>query len=878
MRFRILLFSLQFLAFSGICQKPLINNDTYKTWTDQIGNDPKISNDGKYLAYSYALASVRTLVIESTDGKFKKEFQYADKPEFTTDSKFLIFESPEGVGLFQTTSHNIKYLKDANEYIIPENGVERWIAYRKGDNLLLYDFKLKKEKMFPDTEVGYFNSNGTVFLSKGKNSLTWLSLNDMKSKTIQQGLPSNHIIFDNSGTKLAFITTDANGIDELRYYTSGMDSARVQTKKNTVDLKVSPETPRFSKDGERIFFRLMRQEKTPVRDSNIVTRKVDIWHYKDQYLMSQQLEDPSLRKTSCLAVVSIKDGKVIKLETPDSSATQGAWKSDNKYVIVNNNVNSFESYWNTQHVKRYDLISTIDGSRKRIPVTPSVFISDPELSLNEHFIVWYEPDKKAYFSYELSTGVVRNITNGINVPLNNIEGSTILGFNLSYRIAGWLQDDQAVLIYDQYDIWEVDPLARRKPINITGGFGREHHTVLRMSQGASGYYTLPLKVGEIVLLSAFNEDNKYNGFYKKQIGKIGVKTGDIYPAYFYFTKYQGSPRPLKAKNAEVYLVKRQTASEAPNLFLTADFKTFRRLTDIQPQHRYNWLTSELITWTTLDNKVSQGILYKPENFDPSKKYPVIFRYYESFSHEVYMFRNPVSPSSGIDIPWYVSNGYLVFVPDIQYTQGHTGQSVVNSVVSAANCLLKYPWVDPKKLGLQGHSFGGYETNYLVANTNIFACAQEGAGMTDLLSWCGGIGFQGKHLLYFAETFQTRLGTTPWERPDIYIENSPVFKVNKVTTPLLMMHNKKDDAVPFAQAIEMFTALRRLKKPVWLLQYDGMGHNLGDEQAEDFNIRRQQFFAHYLKDAPAPKWMTEGIPASEKGFKSGLELDASNKKP
>ncbi len=224
----------------------------------------------------------------------------------------------------------------------------------------------------------------------------------------------------------------------------------------------------------------------------------------------------------------------------------------------------------------------------------------------------------------------------------------------------------------------------------------------------------------------------------------------------------------------------------------------------------------------------------------------------------------------VNIPWFVSRGYLVFTPDIRYIIGQTGERVYNSVVSAAQYFSQTPWVDAAKMGINGHSFGGYETNYLVTHTSLFAAAATAAGPANFISHYGGI--QGK--IYRAnsgqamyETSQMRMSATLWQTPDLYIKNSPVFSIDKVTTPILIMHNKADDLVPWMQSVELFTGLRRLGKKAWMLQYDEGGHGIHGKEAEDFTIRLTQFFDHYLKNAPPPRWMTEGIPAKLKGIET-----------
>lgn len=268
------------------------------------------------------------------------------------------------------------------------------------------------------------------------------------------------------------------------------------------------------------------------------------------------------------------------------------------------------------------------------------------------------------------------------------------------------------------------------------------------------------------------------------------------------------------------------------------------------------MTATLLHWKMTDGDSRQGILYKPASFDSTKQYPVIFNYYGESSDCLNCYRPPELSSGELNIPWYVSRDYLVFVPDIDIPKGHPGKGFANAVISAAAYLSRFTWVNKYKMGLQGHSFGGYGTNYIITHSSLFAAAQESCGPTDLISGYGAIRkYSGKSLQFIYERGQDNMGATPWERPDLYIESSPVLRADQITTPLLIMHNEDDNTVPFAQAIELFTALRRLKKPVWLLKYEHEGHQLLNEKNKlDFTIRQQAFFDHFLKDLPAAGWL------------------------
>jgi len=315
---------------------------------------------------------------------------------------------------------------------------------------------------------------------------------------------------------------------------------------------------------------------------------------------------------------------------------------------------------------------------------------------------------------------------------------------------------------------------------------------------------------------------------------------------------------------------------SPNIFYTEDFKAFRSLTEIFPENHVNWLTSELHTWDNGKGGQLQGILYKPQNFDKGGKYPLIIFYYEKMSNNLNICERPELAEGWINIPWFVSRGYLVFTPDIHYTVGEPGNSAFTAVMTATKYLSGFNFVDTARIGLTGHSFGGYETNYIITRTGFFKAAVSAASVCNLVSMYGDLAtMDGASNQAFIEFSQYRLGKKLWDDPDMYIRNSPVFFADKVSTPLFMMNNKLDAAVSFSQGVDFFTALRRLGKKVWMIQYDGEFHSLGAKEAKlDFTQRITGFFDHYLNHAPPPEWMIKGISARQKGTMGGLGLEKS----
>jgi hypothetical protein len=486
-------------------------------------------------------------------------------------------------------------------------------------------------------------------------------------------------------------------------------------------------------------------------------------------------------------------------------------------------------------------------------------------------VLYYDAVLRDYCSYTIASGITRNITKGAGADWIDEEGEDMP--DSSYLASSeyhWTINDQAVFITSRNDIYQADPSGKLPVIRLTGNYGRNHHFQFSITKSFKS------RAGEIdprepLLLKVLNEDTKEEGYCKVNPGR------DNKPELFKMMPYHLNLFQ-KARDAEVYTVGLESVENSPNVYLTADFKTFTPLTENHPEKAYNWMTSQLITFKTPNGRATQGILYKPENFDPKKKYPLIFFYYERKSDLLHKFRIPeYSDGGSINIPTYVSNGYLVFLPDIHYKVGYPGRSALNSIVSAAEYLAQFPWVDKKHMGLMGHSFGGFETNYVITHSHLFAAAVSMSGMTDFVSAYGSIIGDGTSRQGQYELNRDRIGPTLWQRPDLYLENSPVFKAKDVTTPVLLMANIIDGDVPYEQGVELFTALRRLGKKSWMLRYDKGDHQVSDPiERRDLTLRMAQFFDYYLKGEPPPKWMVVGIPASEKGIESGYELMPGSK--
>ena len=433
----------------------------------------------------------------------------------------------------------------------------------------------------------------------------------------------------------------------------------------------------------------------------------------------------------------------------------------------------------------------------------------------------------------------------------------------SYGSAGWTEDDAEFVMYDKYDL-----LARSFEgdlRNVSEGAGRATSTQLRYQNLDFDEPALPSS--DDWLLRALNMDSMDGGYWE-----VDPRRGDAEPVLMSANQYRIYK---KAEDADVVLAARSSFREFPDLQVTdMDMKDWTRLSDANPQQAdFSWGTSELVEWTSLDGEPLKGILYKPDGFDASNQYPMMVYFYEKSSTGLHRHIAPSAGGSSINYSFYVSRGYLLFVPDIPYKVGYPGESAMNAIMPGITSLIDQEFVDRTRIGVQGHSWGGYQIAYMVTQTNLFVAAEAGAPVSNMTSAYGGIRWaSGMSRMFQYERTQSRIGGTLWNAQQRYIHNSPLFQADKVKTPVLMMHNDDDGAVPWYQGIEFFVALRRLGQPVWMLNYNGEGHGLSDLDARrDWQIRMQQFFDHYLIDAPAPVWLEEGVPALKKGKTMGFEL-------
>ena len=755
-----------------------------------------------------------------------------------------------------------------------------------GTKLMLRSLDGAKSWEFDRVKSYAFAPNGDYFQytlaeedTLDNSAVYVLNLATGESKLVIEKLTTySDLTFSPQSSKLAFIATD----DSLKakkplhtLYVYDVKSATIGKKLEKAELKftqgrISPDgNIRFSEDESRLFFGVAPDyvDYAYANDTTILDEErvsLDIWGWQDAEIQPMQLKNKSQEeKKTYWSVLDLKSGLVTQLATPEVDNISLENKIKHDVALASSDQAYRRNYsWDIQIGRDLYLVDFKTGNKTLIEKNASGFA---RLSPEAKYAYWYDGRDSSWVAYDLAAKKKINLTKSL--PVDFYEGlhdsPSLPG---SYGNAGWLAGDAAFLVYDHFDVWKIDPKNPSAAVNLTLGEGRKNQIIFRRESLEFDERAIDPK--SPLILSAFHEVSKDAGFYEGDIlGKNAPKQLIMAPASFNgFTK---------AKESSQAIVRKSTYTENPDLYLTdLNFNDLTKVSDLNPQQAgIKWGSVELISYLTTDGDPLQGLLFKPENFDPSKKYPMMVYFYERNSDGLHNYRTPAPSRSTINIPYFVSNDYLVFVPDIKYEIGLPGPSAFNCIIPGVQAVIAKGGVDTENMAIQGQSWGGYQVAYLITQTNMFKAAGAGAPVVNMTSAYGGIRWgTGMSRMFQYEQTQSRIGGTLWEKPLYYLENSPLFMMDRVQTPVLIMHNDEDGAVPWYQGIEMFMALKRLNKPAWLLQYNGEDHNLTQRKnAKDLSVRLSQFFDHYLKGAPAPLWMSEGLPAVEKGKTLKYEL-------
>lgn len=897
-------------------QNKLMTPDTWDIW--KTIENTQISPSGQWVSYNLEPGKGdNTLYLYNTETKETKTFERASEAKFDYTNKFIAFKiSPhldtinklkrekvkkdkmpkDSLGIYSLVQYQYDKIPEVESFKMPEKGggsiaLKLHKRSSKKDSTLI-----KKEGKDNGTQLLVYNDNkNTIITYPFTLDYAWSKYNNqlMVHSTGSDSIQDNTVTvidyntfeekkifnykgdyskfrFNEQGDKLAFIIDrDTTEVEDRPYEIimwNGSDNAQPIASTSSDFLKDNwtlsdKRTMVFSKNDKYLYFGT--RPVTPKKDTTVLDSekaKVEVWNYQDQTLYTMQNVRLNRDKDkSYLVRYDIAENSFKQLTNTDVPDIDFDYRYSGNYSISSTSEN-YKKYisWLGYSFKDVYITNHKNGRRRLIA---KKIQGNPQLSPSEKYVSWYSRVDTAWMAYNVESRRLRKLTEGKYF----YELHDAPSHPRNRGMMAWENDDTHIYFYDDYDIYKINPNGESLPKKITSG--REtntRYTFIRLDREVRS-----LPADTTILLQTFNTKNKESGY-----ANLNLKTGVV--TEIESGKYDYSRFLIKADNSDKIIFRKASFDNFPNLILAdGNFKNQEVITDANPQQKdYSWGSIELFEWKDTDGKDVQGLIAKPDNFDPNKKYPLIVNFYERSSDRLYRHRAPFPGRSTINYTYWTNKGYVIFNPDVRYDVGHPGKSCYRAVMSGVDALLKKEYVDEKRMGLQGHSWGGYQIADLLTKTDRFKCAEAGAPVVNMVSAYGGIRWgSGMSRQFQYEKTQSRLGATLWENPDVYLENSPVFNLDKVTTPVLILHNDDDGAVPWYQGIEYFVGLRRLGKPAWMLNYNDEPHwPVKRPNRIDFNKRLEQFFDHYLMNKPMPVWMKKGVPAVEREYNDGLQYD------
>lgn len=895
------IYLLLFLLIPAVswCQQKKLSIKDYALWSRLV--TPTLSHNGAWFAYGLRPnGGDDSLFIKNLNTEAQRKIKFASNPTFSEDSKWISF-------LVKPSQEEEKKLRKAKKPIFNqaglmnlETGEKEWIdraesmAFSKsathfavlrknnpddntkdeGKDLLLrnlttgelinignvgsYAFNQKGNLLAYIVDADGMSGNGVYLLdlttgihkaldtdSARYSQLTWDDAQALrkdwpakgKNLAVLKGV-SRDTTLHRSNTLVVFTNVATSGYKK-HHFTNGSltNLPKGMIISENGDL-------RFSEDGNTILFGIRPQEKK-VKMSKDTVPNVDVWHWKDEYIQSVQMRRAEQnKKFTFLCSIDLTTGQFSKLA--DEALRQILISRNSVYAIGRdekpyiNDVN-----WGVSPADLYR-INLKDGSRQLLAKE----VKRP---------LGYSPDGR-YYLYQLDSNLhVADLTTAKIVTVSAKAPVRFMNLEHPYPhekppfgLAGWTKDGKGVVVNHKYDLWLL-ALDGSKATNLTAGLGTKEE--IKFDYVSLDPLDEYIDTRKPITLSAYGEWTKKSGFYS-------VLPGQSPRPILFEDRDLGNP--IKALHADRILFTRQTFIEFPDYYSsTTQFTNVKRVTNANPQQKnYAWGSRVLVDYTNSKGQRLQGTLTLPANYKPGEKYPMIVYFYEKMSQNHHQYSMPVYDDRP-HMSLYASNGYLVLMPDNVYEEGRPGTSSLDCITSAVRKVLDLGYADPNRVGLQGHSWGGYQSSFILTQTDMFACVVTGAPPTNLESFYNNIyGSTGTNHHGIMEIGQVRMGrgATPWAAREAYQRESPMFHAPNIKTPFMILHGTTDGAVDWGQGLEFYNAARRLGKQVIFLSYPNEGHHLSNQaNQKDFLLRMQQYFDHYLKGVPEPAWMKEGVP-------------------
>ncbi|WP_067151799.1 S9 family peptidase [Pseudotamlana agarivorans] len=855
--------------FSQKTTKLKVTENDYHLWGALTNH--QLSYDGKWASFTMNYQSGKdTLFIKNVKTYDLQQIPFGYQAEFNKNSDWVAYLVKErGIALLNLETKERNLFPNAKKYLWSNNG--RYIAfYHKNKNLLIHDLVKGEHETIQNVQDFSFNFNGNLLAfvqnKDNKNTVNILSLNkSIKPNSIHKtSQVISKLQWHENLNSLMFLEAfkDPNFIEEshiIYYYDKSLrhfdHRKSANFPKNTFVSKVTINSLSdffIAKTNDKVFFPIEKWHPKSSPQKERDPNRLEIWHYKDTEIQPRKQAFEFNKSGIKLACWNLENDDFFKITSPE-----------HPFYIANNSHTHFLVYSLQDYLPRFKYggkftdYYLIDLKKK----TTTLFLK--KQNQGEHLIksspkgnyISYFRDNR-WWIYDVHTEKHTNVSKNINEPLNSSFYYSELNIApISYPI--WTSNDADFIISGQHDIWKV---------NINNGtterltHGKENNLSYTVYHPVSNnpkkrisktINKTPLKDINNLIIKSIDSTTRFRGIYILDKNKE-LKTID------YGDKFIS--KLIKSHSGSTIMFDTQTFDKPSKLVLYNKGRTKLFYQSNKHHDKYHWGTSKIIHYMNSKKDKLLGVLCFPQNYDPNKKYPLIVNVYERQSRYYNHFYTPSFYSNDADIHTTLSlNDYFVLLPDIVIQNGHLGTSSADCIIAATKKALENQSIDPKRVGLMGHSFGGYQTNFIITQTNLFSAAISGSGYSELFSWSLSVlpGFNNSPEMDYFEFGQTRMQKPYYEAMDNYLANSPVHQVNTINTPLLIWSGKEDTRVPFQQSQFLHLALRRMEKENILLAYPNESHVLSKKSNQkDLHKKMLDWFNHYLKDEKAKDWMTQ----------------------
>ncbi|RBP76760.1 dipeptidyl peptidase IV (DPP IV)-like protein [Shewanella putrefaciens] len=853
------------------------------------GSDPLVNHDGRYVA---VVVKPSLLTRETSDAKAKKKLksdmvlldtQTGTQTRFERVKEFVFSDDGKHLAIwFEADEESKKDAEPKTTEKLAEAGTQspanidkpKVDKFDQGRRFTLLSLEDQTKRIDVEQVTGYVFDKASRRLVLAVNDITnkqhQLQLVDLNThkKTVAFDSPSQQIgalALAKNGRWLAFTQGKDSELPYVRSYQLSLvdlQSGKISKIPESPEWKLNRYTSlSFSLDSERLFFGRVPEvsqqlslqkitEEKDLFDTNIVTgqRGLKVWHGDDPRIKPNEIKQyEDEQKRTYLAVLHLGSNNVVQLgdkTVPDVTISQ-----HKRFMLTSSDLPYRKMATWAGFYQDYYLVDINTGSK--VPfLTQQPSDAEPTLSGNGKYVAYYQQGN--VYLYDIAQDRRTNLTKSLKVSFAD-EDHDYPSSAPGYGFGPWLKNDAGFLVYDKYDVWQFNTESKAG-FALTAGKGRTQKIQYRL-EGLVDNPDEPteLAYNATMLLHGYSDKTKADGFYQATLGEAGVKT--LMQGEYKLTVLG------RSKDGDTIVFSKERFDLFPDLY-TASYSAPQnavKQTDLDKQRQaFNWSQSELVHWTNGDGKLLDGVLIKPTNYQAGKRYPVLVYYYRFMTDRLHAFPQ-MNINHRPNFAWYINNGYAVFLPDIRFEIGYPGASSVQALTSGVQKLIEIGIADPDAIGLQGHSWSGYQTAFAITQTKMFKAAVAGAPVSNMTSAYSGIRHgTGIARQFQYETGQSRIGASLFAAPQKYIENSPVFYADRIQTPLMIMFGDKDDAVPWEQGVEMYLAMRRAGKEVVFLQYEDEPHHLKKYPNKlDYSIRMMQYFDHYLKGKPAPEWLSKG---------------------